>query len=301
MKIHLVDGTYELFRAFYGTPPHQTADGLEVGAVRGIARSLVALLRDPGVTHVAVAFDHVIESFRNDLFGGYKTGDGIDPLLWAQFGPAEDITRALGVVTWPMIEFEADDALATAAARFADATNVDQVVICSPDKDLAQCVRSNRVVCLDRMRQKTLDEAGVVEKFGVAPASIPDWLALVGDTADGIPGIPRWGAKSAASVLAAYGTIEKIPDNPFAWTVKVRGAPVLAENLRLARTDAYLYRTLATLRVDAPLPERLTDLHWRGPDERALADLGARIGDEQLLDRALELRAMKMSTMRQQQ
>jgi 5'-3' exonuclease len=291
MNVHLVDGTFELFRAFYGTPARLSADGVEVGAVRGLARSLVALLREPGVTHVAVAFDHVIESFRNDLFDGYKTGEGIDPLLWAQFGPAEDVTRALGIATWPMAEFEADDALATAAARFAEAANVDQIIICSPDKDLAQCVRSNRVVCLDRMRQKTLDENGVVEKFGVGPASIPDWLALVGDTADGIPGIPRWGAKSAASVLAAYKILENIPDDPLAWTVKVRGAPVLAENLRIARADAYLYRTLATLRTDAPLLESLDDLRWRGPDERVLADFGARIGDELLLDRALELRA----------
>jgi 5'-3' exonuclease len=290
VKVHLVDGTYELFRAFYGTPARRTTEGVEVGAVRGLARSLVALLREPGVSHVAVAFDHVIESFRNQLFAGYKTGEGIDPLLYAQFGPAEDVTRALGVVTWPMIEFEADDALATAAARFAETATVEQVVICSPDKDLAQCVRTTRVVCLDRMRQKTIDEDGVIEKFGVAPASIPDWLALVGDTADGIPGIPRWGAKSAATVLAAYRSLEHIPDDPLAWTVKVRGAPVLAENLRRARTDAYLYRTLATLRFDAPLPESLEDLRWRGPDEAALAELGARIGDRQLLERALELR-----------
>lgn len=291
MKVHLVDGTYELFRAFYGTPPRQTADGTEVGAVRGLARSLVALLREPGVTHVAVAFDHVIESFRNQLFAGYKTSEGIDPLLWAQFGPAEDVTRALGIVTWPMIEFEADDALATAAARFAEAPNVDQIVICSPDKDLAQCVSAARVVCLDRMRQKMLDENGVIEKFGVEPASIPDWLALVGDTADGIPGIARWGAKSAATVLAAYKMLEKIPDDPLAWTIKVRGAPVLAENLRNSRADAYLYRRLATLRGDVPLEESLDDLRWRGPDKAILAELGARIGDEQLLERALEVRS----------
>jgi len=289
VKIHLVDGTYELFRAFYGTPSRQTTQGIEVGAVRGLARSLVALLREPDVTHVAVAFDHVIESFRNAVFAGYKTGAGIDPLLYAQFAAAEDVTRALGIVTWPMIEFEADDALATGAARFE--SQVDQVVICSPDKDLAQCVQATRVVCLDRMRQKTIDESAVVEKFGVGPRSIPDWLALVGDTADGIPGVARWGAKSAATVLAAYKSLEAIPDDPMAWTVKVRGAPVLAENLRHARADAYLYRELATLRRDVPLPESLADLRWRGPDEAALGDLGTRIGDEQLLERAVELRA----------
>jgi 5'-3' exonuclease len=289
VKVHLIDGTYELFRAFYGTPARQAADGSEVGAVRGLARSLLALLGETDVTHVAVAFDHVIESFRNQLYAGYKTGEGIDPLLHAQFGPAEAATRALGIVTWPMLEFEADDALATAAARFAQLPEVDQVVICSPDKDLAQCVRTTRVVCLDRMRQKTLDEAGVIEKFGVAPASIPDWLALVGDSADGFPGIARWGAKSAAAVLAVYRRLEDIPDDPTRWTVKVRGAQVLADNLRSGRNDAYLFRELATLRVDTPLHEALDALRWTGPDETALAQVAQQIGDAQLLARAADL------------
>ena len=211
MYVHLVDGTFELFRAYYGSPPSTDADGKEVGAARGLARSMLALLGERDVTHVAIAFDHVIESFRNDLYPGYKTGDGIDPALYGQFGLAEDACRALGIVTWPMVEFECDDALATAAARFAASPSVERVVVCSPDKDLTQCVQGDRVVCFDRMRRKRLDERGVVEKFGVYPKSIPDWLALVGDSADGYPGVPRWGAKSAAAVLGAYEKLEAIP------------------------------------------------------------------------------------------
>ena len=202
MQVHLVDGTFELFRAYYGSPPRTSGDGLEVGAVSGLLRSLLALLGERDVTHVAIAFDHVIESFRNELYPGYKTGEGMDPVLFAQFGLAEEACRTLGIVTWPMVEFECDDALATAAARFNLVPDVERVVICSPDKDLAQCVRGTRVVCLDRMRRKLFDEDGVIEKFGVRPKSMPDWLALVGDNADGYPGIPRWGAKSAATVLA---------------------------------------------------------------------------------------------------
>lgn len=237
MKIHLVDGTYELFRSFYGAPRSRSESGLEVGAVRGLMRSLLALLGSSDVTHVAVAFDHVIESFRNELYAGYKTGAGIDPELYAQFGPAEDGCRALGVVTWPMVEFEADDAIATAAARFAEAPDVEQVVICSPDKDLAQCVRDGRVVCLDRMRRKVIDEDAVVAKFGVGPGSMPDWLALVGDAADGLPGIAGWGAKSTAAVLGAYGSLDRIPDDPRQWTVKVRGADKLAASLAARRDE----------------------------------------------------------------
>ncbi|HEY3668834.1 MAG TPA: 5'-3' exonuclease H3TH domain-containing protein, partial [Polyangiaceae bacterium] len=223
MNVHLIDGTYELFRAFYAVPSAKNAAGLEVGATRGLARSLLALLREPGVSHIAIAFDHVIESFRNDLFDGYKTGEGIDPDLWGQFELAERVCAALGVVVWPMVEFEADDALATAAARFAQDPAVEQVIIASPDKDLAQCVVGTRVVCLDRMRKKILDEPGVGAKFGVTPAQIPDFLALVGDSADGIPGVPRWGEKSAAAVLSACGSLEQIPGSPDAWPVKVRG------------------------------------------------------------------------------
>lgn len=269
MKIHLVDGTFELFRAYYG--------GLSRGdgnAVRGLVRSMLALLGEPGVTHVGIAFDHVVESFRNALYPGYKTGEGIDPDLFAQFGPAEDACRALGLVVWSMVEFEADDALAAAAHRLANQPSVEQIVICSPDKDLAQCVRGNRVVRFDRIRRKTLDAVGVEAKFGVPPESIPDWLALVGDAADGFPGIPRWGAKSAAAVLAEYGKLERIPDDSREWTVQVRGASALAANLRAQRSQVELYRQLATLRIDVPLTETVDDLRWRGADERAFAALG---------------------------
>ncbi len=213
MKVHLVDGTYELFRAYYGVPPAQDAAGRPVGALRGILATHLSLLREPDVTHVACAFDHVIESFRNDLYGGYKTGEGIEPDLLAQFHPAEQAVRALGIVVWPMVEFEADDALATGAARFKDAPGVDQVVICSPDKDLSQCVVGTKVVCRDRRQRIDRDEAGVIAKFGVPPPAIPDWLALVGDTADGFPGLPGWGEKSAGAVLARYGRLEAIPDD----------------------------------------------------------------------------------------
>jgi 5'-3' exonuclease len=200
VDVHLVDGTYELFRAHFGAPSATAPDGTEVGATRGLFRSLRALLREPGVTHVAVAFDHVVESFRNRLFPGYKTAEGMPPELLAQFPLAEEASRALGLVTWPMVEFEADDALATGAARYAGAPGVERVLLCTPDKDLAQCVRGARVVGFDRMRRRVLDEAGVRERFGVGPASIPDWLALVGDSADGIPGVPRFGEKSASAV-----------------------------------------------------------------------------------------------------
>jgi 5'-3' exonuclease len=293
MKVHLIDGTFELFRAYYGAPPSETADGFEVGAVRGLARSMLALLGERGVSHVAIAFDHVIESFRNDLYPGYKTGDGIDPKLYAQFGPAEDACRALGLITWPMVEFECDDALATAAARFAAERDVEQVVICSPDKDLAQCVRGTRVVCLDRIRRTTLDEDGVRAKFGVGPKSIPDWLALVGDSADGFPGVPRWGAKSASTVLGEYGHLEAIPDDPRAWSVKVRGADALAASLREHRGDALLFRRLATLRADVPLQESLDDLRWRGAK---LDEAGGRIGD--IVDEALRRRAEALAAAR---
>jgi len=291
MKVHLIDGTFELFRAYYGNRENETVDGFEVGAVRGLLRSLLSLLGERGVTHIAIAFDHVIESFRNDLYPGYKTGEGIDPKLSAQFWPAEDACRALGVVTWPMIEFECDDALATAATRFAGEPGVEQVVICSPDKDLAQCVRGTRVVCLDRIRRTTLDENGVRAKFGVGPASIPDWLALVGDSADGFPGVPRWGEKSSSTVLGAYEHLERIPDDAREWSVKVRGADALAASLREHRDDALLFRRLATLRFDVPLPESLEDLRWRGAARDELSGLTAAIFDEPLRNRAAALAA----------
>lgn len=289
MDVHLVDGTFELFRAYYGSPPSTSGDGREVGAVRGLVRSLMSLLGERDVTHVAIAFDHVIESFRNDLYPGYKTGEGMDPKLFAQFGPAEEACRALGLVTWPMIEFECDDALASAAARYLPATAVERVVICSPDKDLAQCVQGNRVICFDRLRRRPLDEAGVMAKFGVRPKSMPDWLALVGDSADGFPGIPRWGAKSAATVLAHYEHLEAIPADAAEWDVKVRGAAALALTLNAQRDDALLFRRLATLRTDVPLQEAAADLRWQGPDERALRALADEWGDPALVQRALKL------------
>jgi 5'-3' exonuclease len=284
MKVHLVDGTYELFRAHFGAPPKKAPDGREVGATLGLLRSLLLLLSSPDVTHIAVAFDHVIESFRNDLFAGYKTGEGTDPDLLAQFSLAEEAVSALGVSIWPMVEFEADDALATAVAHFKDEKSVEQIVICSPDKDLAQLVSGNRIVCWDRRREIVIDEAGVVDKYGVSPASIPDWLALVGDSADGIPGIPGWGAKSSASMLAHYGHIEKIPDDPEKWEVNVRGAARLAENLSGQREDALLYRQLATLRQDVPLTEKLSDLEWKGAHER-MREFCHELGDERIPER----------------
>lgn len=276
MQLHLIDATFELFRAFYGQPPTRAPDGQEVGAVRGLIRSTLPLLRDPEITHLAAATDQIIESFRNQLFPGYKTGEGIDPALWAQFPLAEEALRALGIVVWPMVEFEADDALATAAARFAPAS--ERVVLLSPDKDLAQCVRGRHVVTHDRIRGTTYDADAVHAKFGVAPASIPDLLALTGDTADGIPGIPGWGRKSAAAVLAVYGSIEAIPDDPSRWSVPVRGRDRLAGALAARRADALLYKRLATLRTDVPLTESLADLRWRGIPRRAFRSLCDRLG-----------------------
>jgi 5'-3' exonuclease len=289
MNVHLIDGTYELFRAFYAVPSAKNAAGVEVGAVRGLARSLLSLLREPGTSHLAVAFDHVIESFRNELFAGYKTGAGIDPDLWSQFELAERACAALGIVVWSMVEFEADDALATAAQRFSAAPEVEQILIASPDKDLAQCVRGTRVVCLDRMRKNLLDEAGVRAKFGVTPAQIPDYLALVGDTADGIPGIPRWGAKSSAAVLSAHGTLESIPDSAAAWRVSVRGAAALAESLASRRSEAALYKRLATLRVDVPLAENLADLRYLGAPRPRLEALAVELSDPSLIERVPHL------------
>ncbi len=262
MKIHLVDGTYELFRAYYGLPKSMAAQ--PAGAVRGLVQTLLSLLRQDDVTHIACAFDSVITSFRNDMFDGYKTGEGTPPELLAQFGLAEQAVSALGIVVWHMVEFEADDAIATAATMWSDYPGVEQVVVCSPDKDLAQVVSGDRVVCLDRRRKVMLDADGVHTKFGVSPASIPDYLALVGDAADGIPGIPRWGAKSAATVLARYAHIEAIPDSINLWDVNVRGAKALAQNLADRRQDAELYKRLATLRLDVPLAETPDDLCWQG-------------------------------------
>jgi 5'-3' exonuclease len=284
-RVHLVDGTFELFRAFYGAPAARAPDGREVGATRALLRSLLALVQQEKVTHIACAFDTVIESFRNELFAGYKTGEGIEPDLWAQFPLAERAVSALGMVVWSMIEFEADDALATAAARADADPEVEKVVICSPDKDLAQCVRDARVVTLDRIRRIVRDEALVRQRFGVAPASIPDWLALVGDTSDGIPGIPRWGARSASAVLGHYGHLEAIPDDAARWTIKVPGAWQLAASLRDHRSDAVLYRRLATLRTDVPLAGDTHALRWPGAPRQELSAFCREIGEERILER----------------
>jgi 5'-3' exonuclease len=283
MKIHLVDGTYELFRSFYGPPSRKSPDGREVGATIGLLRSMLALISDSGVTHIACAFDHVVESFRNDLFPGYKTGEGINPDLLAQFSLAEQAVDALGIVVWPMVEFEADDAIATAALRFKDEAGVDQIVICSPDKDLTQLVSVNQVVCWDRRRDIVYDEAAVIDKYGVAPASIPDWLALVGDSADGIPGIPTWGAKSAAALLSKYGYIEAIPDDTSQWGMSAGRAHRLAENLATHRERARLYLRLTTLRTDVPLAEDVEDLEWQGAREE-LRKLCSELGANDVLD-----------------
>nr|HEX4318694.1 5'-3' exonuclease H3TH domain-containing protein [Kofleriaceae bacterium] len=284
MNVHLFDGTYELFRAWFGAPPAQTRAGKEVGAARVFLRSLSGVLRSGAVTHGGVAFDHVIESFRNDLFAGYKTGDGVDERLFGQFVLAERAAAALGLAAWPMIEFEADDAIATAAARCEADASVERVVIAAVDKDLCQCVRGTRVACWDRWKDVTLDEAAVIAKHGVPPTSIADWLGLVGDTADGIPGLDGWGKSSAAKVLTEWRTIEAIPDDPAQWRVSgLRGADRLAQSLRDHRDDAMLYKLLATLRVDCPIACAPADLAWRGVDEPALVALCAELE----LDRAV--------------
>ena len=285
MEIYLIDGTYELFRCYFGAPSRKNAKKKEIGAARALARSLAAWLRSGAVTHIACAFDHVIESFRNRMFDGYKTSEGVDPALLSQFELAERVTRTLGVVTWPMVEFEADDALATAAHRFAKEKKISQIRIASPDKDLAQCVRGDRIVLWDRKNSSPMNELAVVKKFGVTPNLIPDLLALVGDTADGIPGIPRWGMKSTAIVLSAHGQIENIPKHARDWKEKVRGADALCENLNQEREAALLYRKLATLRLDVPLKEHLSDLEWKGVDRKALAEVAEEIDDPGLLER----------------
>ena len=264
MKIHLVDGTYELFRAYYAQPKRDAPNGQEVGAILGLMRTLIVLLRQPDVSHVACAFDSNIESFRNILFPGYKTGDGTPDDLRSQFELAEIITSALGIVVWPMTEFEADDALASAVAKWSNNSQIEQIVICSPDKDLAQMVKGQYVVCWDRRRELILDEVGVEKKFGVLPVSIPDYLALVGDAADGIPGIPKWGAKSSGKILNRYQHLENIPGDASLWDVNVRSASVLSSNLLEFREQAFLYRELATLRLDVPIKHSLEEMTWRG-------------------------------------
>jgi 5'-3' exonuclease len=272
MHLHLVDATFELFRAYYSRPAESGPDGRPVNAIRGLIESMLSLLREADLTHVAAATDHVIESWRNEVYPGYKSSAGVDPLLLAQFDDAERALRALGIVTWPMVEDEADDGIATAVARFGDDSRIGHVVICSVDKDLAQCVRGTRIVLRDRMRTITYDEAGVVAKFGVHPESIPDYLALVGDSSDGYPGLPGWGSKSAAAVLARFGHLEAIPASPLDWDVPLRNAVRLAATLQQQRADAYLYRRLATLNADATISGDLDALAWQGvPREEFLA------------------------------
>jgi len=264
MDVHLIDGTYELFRHYYALPYARDQDGREIASVRGVLASVLGEIK-AGATHVAVATDQVIESFRNDLWPGYKTGAGIDPELWAQFPLLEETLTAAGIVVWPMVEFEADDALAAGAMAAARDARVEHVIICTPDKDLAQCVRGTRVVQLNRRTRVTYDEAGVIQKFGVPPESIPDYLALVGDAADGYPGLPGWGAKSASAVLAKFGHLESIPEDWQDWHVNAAKASVLANTLRTGRDQALLFRTLATLRTDIALFEDVDQLRWNGP------------------------------------
>jgi 5'-3' exonuclease len=277
VQIHLLDATYELFRAHFGRPPHEGAQGLPVGATLGVVESVLSLLREPEVTHLGCASDHVIRSWRNRRWAGYKTELGMPPELLAQFELAERALQAIGVVVWPEVEFEADDALGAAAAKWADDPRVERVVIMTPDKDMAQCVREDgRVIAFDRRKRAFMDADGVRVKFGVSPASIPDWLALVGDSADGYPGIPGWGAKSAAAILRRYPHLEEIPQYVHEWDAPIRGAASLAQSLRDHRDEAFLFRELATLRLDTPIPETLEELEWRGVPRqafRALADV----------------------------
>ena len=289
MKIHLVDGTYELFRAHFGAPPKKTPDGMEIGATLGMIRSMMLLLSNPEVTHVAVAFDHVIESFRNKMYPSYKSSEGVDPVILNQFALTEKLVSALGLVIWPQVKFEADDAIATAVAKFRKSKSVEQIVICSVDKDLMQMVDGKKVVSWDRRREITLDEKGVVEKFGVLPESIPDYLALVGDAADGFTGIKGWGAKSTATVLAKFKHIEAIPEDPEKLPLSLGRATTLINNLQENYDDALLFKELSTLRVDVPLKEKLSDLKWQGAHPR-LKKLCKELGDERIPERVTKWR-----------
>jgi 5'-3' exonuclease len=291
MFVHLVDGTYELFRYHFAVPSHVTSAGLEVAATRGVVGSCLSLLED-GATHVGVATDHVIESFRNELWPTYKTSEGMPPELLAQFPLLEEALTAAGFVVWPMVEHEADDALAAAAAVCAADDRVEQVIICTPDKDLGQCVRGQRVVQLDRRKGLVLDETGILNKFGVPPASIPDYLALVGDSADGFPGLAGWGARSAAAVLARYGHLEHVPANGDDWDVPVRGRQKLAATLRDNLETALLFRRIATLELDTPTISDVEELRWRGP-RPDLVEMCGRIDAPGLVDRAVKLAASR--------
>ena len=292
MIVHLIDGTYELFRHYYGLRHIPKGRDRPFGAVIGVLGTVLQMIEE-GATHLGVATDHVIESFRNGLWPGYKTGEGVDPVLLAQFEPLEEALRALGVVVWAMVEFEADDALAAAAAIAAADARVEQVIICTPDKDLAQCVRNDRIVQLDRRTRETRTESGVQQKYGVAPESIPDWLALVGDSADGFPGLPGWGARSAATVLARYRHLEDIPKQAATWDVSMRGTERLAATLVEQWERALLFRRLATLRTDAPIGVDVDGLRWQGP-RAEFADWARRLGAPALLDRAVQLAAKRL-------
>jgi 5'-3' exonuclease len=287
LKVHLVDGTYELFRHFFAVPPHRDPGGSEIGAARGVLGSMIALLEE-GATHVGVATDHVIESFRNELHPGYKTGEGIEPTLREQFEPLEDALEAAGFAVFRMVEFEADDGLAAAARVASTDPRVERVVICSPDKDLAQCVVGDEIVQFDRRKRTVYDAAGVREKFGVDPASIPDYLALVGDHADGFPGLPGWGAKSAAAVLGHYRTLENVPADPGTWAVKVRGAKKLSATLEAGRADALLFRRLARLVDAGPPVGEVDEWEWLGPADR-FPELAVAWGAPRLAERAERL------------
>src|SRR6266404_3479257 len=264
MDVHLIDGTYELFRHFFAVPSMTDANGQEIGAVRGVLGSVLSMI-EQGATHLGVATDHVVESFRNDLYPGYKTSEGVPPELLSQFPILEEALEAMGVVVWPMVAFEADDALASAAAKAAQDERVQRVLICTPDKDLSQCVVGTRVVQLDRRREILRDEAGVVAKFGIRPQSIPDFLAVVGDVADGFPGLPGWGVKAAALTLSQYPHLEAIPKDWREWHPSIRKARLLSESLFNSWSEALLFRTLATLRLDVPVFETVEDLRWKGP------------------------------------
>jgi 5'-3' exonuclease len=287
MDVHLVDGTYELFRHYFAVPAHPDADGNEAGAIRGVLGTVLSILEN-GATHIGVATDHIVESFRNELYEGYKTGEGMDPELHRQFHPLEDALEAMGVTVWRMTEFEADDGLASAAALAWADPRVEQIQLMTPDKDLAQCVQGRRVVMVDRRRGVILDEAGIHEKFGVAPASIPDYLALVGDAADGFPGLKGWGAKSSAAVLAKWRQIEAIPDDPEAWGVSVRGAAKLAATLAHGREDAGLFKDLATLRTNAEVGRSPDEWLWAGPRDD-FPKFAAQLRAENLARRATRL------------
>ena len=289
MDIYLVDGTYELFRHFYALPTHANDRREEVAATRGVLNSMAGML-ESGITHIGVAKDHVIESFRNNLWPGYKTGEGVDPRLMSQFPLLEEALQAMGVRVWPMVELEADDALAGAAASLSKLAKVGRICICTPDKDLAQCVRDDRVVQLDRRARSVRNEAGVIEKFGVPPSSIPDYLALVGDDADGYPGLEGWGEKSTAAVLGIYKHLESIPPKSENWKVQPRSAPRLAEVLETNFKLAILFRDLATLRTKEPNISSPEEIHWSGPGARFPA-ICKRLDDSQLVDRVAKIHA----------